>query len=332
MLAVSLLCVSACDEKKELTSVSFSISEEYATVSGGSKTYTVYFSNEKIPIEVTSNPAGFSAKDFSWSTSASDVAYMTDDGFLVTTGEGYASLYARYTNQSGQIINALFKVYVMKNTLPHFKYDTYTATYSASNLAEQDFAKVEGNNSNHAYSYFYVSGDGLQKTQEIKNCGEYLIKCHLADDENTIVDEMTLIVEKATINIPAINCYSIYGEDTSSSDRENVFYYAGDTNRVYDKGIISAIGDDANLKIGEFCYTTTASINSQVSSSYQTSIDYKLYDEFAKNYAITKTSGRHTILKREVLIALNSRSLPYGTTLSANDFKIYDCKYSVFFI
>ena len=268
--------------------------------------------------------SGFSAKDFSWSTSASDVAYMTDDGFLVTTGEGYASLYARYTNQSGQIINALFKVYVMKNTLPHFKYDTYTATYSASNLAEQDFAKVEGNNSNHAYSYFYVSGDGLQKTQEIKNCGEYLIKCHLADDENTIVDEMTLIVEKATINIPAINCYSIYGEDTSSSDRENVFYYAGDTNRVYDKGIISSIGDDANLKIGEFCYTTTASINSQVSSSYQTSIDYKLYDEFAKNYAITKTSGRHTILKREVLISLNSRSLPYGTTLSVNDFKVYE--------
>ena len=89
LLLLALVGVFGCDENRFVTSVSISIDEQYATqISGNMPTYSVQYSNNRIPLNISITPSSFTSRDLTFSSSDTNIAYISQDGYLVTRAKG----------------------------------------------------------------------------------------------------------------------------------------------------------------------------------------------------------------------------------------------------
>ena len=327
---VILLCVfscglalTSCGERK-VDSISISISEQYASLASGTRTYAVAYSAEKIPLVVSINPSNYTTQDLVWRSSATDVAYISNDGKLVTVGEGLATITARFDNSNGTSTYGSLKIYVTREALPKFAQDTYQVTYQARDLKNEDYAiPNNADETKYSFIYYYETTSGLREVNELKDAGNYIIKYYLIGDREVVVDEMALSITKAQLTLDAPNLSTYYLESAYADGRETKFYPSNNVPR-YDYELRSTIGDDNNVVVGNYSYTTTAKTDSKVGSLYSTNVEVKLLDSYANNYYVVTHSGRHTIRPQEIFIVLSDQTITYGDSLSANDFKVYD--------
>lgn len=329
----AFLCVTffvGCDEI-HLNSIDVSISSQYATLGEGDRFYTIQFSSDPIPLNIDLSPNGFSTKDLFWSSNSTDVAYVNSENKLVTLGEGSATIYVSYKNSDRSVISSYIKVFVTKKAIPKFRHDTYVATYSAEDLSGEEYSRVANEDSDtYSYLYYYNNGINLTPVANITNAGEYIIKYCLKNDPNSIVDEMSLSVSKAKIQLTSLNCQSVYGDEEFKSQVKTIYPVSSlESNlpNALSEDIVSSLGQDNGKVIGKYCYTTTASQYSTAGNVYETSVYYELDNEYSKNYSISKVNARHTVSRRSLFVVLNDETIIYGDEMPTNAFSLYDGVY-----
>ncbi len=321
VILVLMLCmglVLGCGEDKSLSSLSISISEDYATLSytGAVPTYSVQISSGRIPLNISTTPASFAVRDLTFTTSAENICYITGDGYLVTRAEGSATLRASYRDKNGKTTAFTFKVNVITTPVPKFALTSYALTYNGTDQKDDAHLKVDTESEDYTYSYLYFAGGAQIATDSIKDAGEYTIKYCKRDDENFVIAQMSLSVAKANLTLNAQSTQSTYLTSLGEG-----FYYGEAT--TLDHEIVSSVGADTGRVIGRYSFVTSATATAYC-GQYDTNVQYSIDADYAGNYNIHTTRGTHTITPLSAILVMDEYNGLYGENIEKNRFTLYD--------
>ena len=333
ILLLSMLSVFAC---KDDTLKSISLSIENSTPQSGY--YVVTLSNEKNrPIQITTNPSGYSAEDFSWESSAPSIVSVSDlhKGTYTTKSTGKATITATYKNSDGSTIKGQLKILVQANSDEiRFSQNTYETTYTGLPLQDNYTVVQDDTTDNFQYKYYKIlEDDELAQQPEgtdnhvdnIVDAGTYQITCIKQDTSETC--STILIVKKATLSLTAKSYEFTYSESFPNGLYNEKEIPTDLTTNSQVGESVYGLGADSGTKIGKSLPITIATPNSDT-GSYETSCHFELFDDYKKNYESTATiiKGSLKIFKKSVVIVIQSKNLTYGDALTTTDYEIYSYK------
>lgn len=340
ILFLTSLFAFACGEVS-MQSIALSINKEGVTFSNGY--YNVEKTNDSITIDTVITPGDFSVQDLTWKSSNTNVVKVYYNSFK-TINVGEATITASYQNKDGKIIKDTLHINVnSSNPEITFNANNLRRTYNGLDQKSQFIADQELNNNSqlvldsekNAYKfetgakfyYQYYNYQTKQMTTELTDAGSYKILCKSLQDESieTTVD-VSISKYKLTFNANTYNLIE-YGDalpegliNQNSIPSDFLTQTAIGTN-------FKGVGREENIEIGKKIDTTPADIGSNV-SSYKTSVYYELKDEFKTNYELTANINQTNlnIVKKKVVIVVESQELVYGQSIVANKYKMYSYK------
>ncbi|NCB48382.1 MAG: hypothetical protein EOM55_01965 [Clostridia bacterium] len=316
-------CFFACGEEY-VTSVSASLPSNVSMVEERGRYYLEY-STTPIQLDITLTPSKFSIRNLNWSTTASNIAYVNNDGkFVMAGGSGDVNIQATYVNENGTTVSSvLLKFNISIDPFPCFANETATGIYLGIDI-KNNYVVQNAKPQTYEYVYYYIGDDNdSEVVQSIVNAGEYLIT-YVRSASQTKFSEMRLTVEKYTIDKTSVktspNCTSVYADSTLPTG----FFSTTPTDEQFSNGfdLTDGVGRDAGKVIGKYLYMTNAKTTSNV-GTYVTNIVYELGDEYEKNYELTSISGIHTITPKQVVLSIENQIITYGETINSNNYYLY---------
>ena len=327
VLLLSIICLWGCScSQDRLQRISLSISSEDAIYVGGNEGYVIEYSNTPIKIQVELFPSSFSEDSLTWQSQYTNVARV-NNGYITCVGEGTTIITATYKNSSQELSQRIL-VTITRETLPEFPQTQMTSTYSGEDQKD-NFKVINSPENQDEFSYQYYNLSNGQVVNEIIDVGRYKITYNRRVTQGEGEDATTKFIEYASMNVEIIpydilinasNGSSVFGDDL-----QNGFFNGNVSDDNLNEGIdiTQGVGKDAGISIGKHIFTTTASKTSLV-GPYSTGINYKLNDEFAKNYSISYIPGTYTITARQVILVVDDQNISYGASATLNRFKLYD--------
>jgi len=316
---ISSLFLFACGEESLKT---ISLTLPNYEMSGGY--YVVKLTDENIPITVSLNPDTFSKNDLSWQSSATDVLTVNNGRFR-TRGLGRATITAIYKNKDGSQIKGTLRVVVEANNPDmSFSNDSYTTSYTGTDLSAS--YKIDQDAGDGSYVYTYYSLENSANVDSIVNAGTYQIRCAKVDNENLFCTTIVK-VNNAKLNIVTGNYQMTYGDELP-----NGLYNANNIPEDFETNnnigvAVYGLGKDSEAVVGKYITTTTQNSSSSA-GSYEIGVYFKLNSEYASNYEteINKEARYLNILKKQVVLQIKNQEISYGEEIVKNNYDLFDYK------
>ncbi len=327
ILLLSIICLWGCScSQDRLQRISLSISSEDAIYVGGNEGYVIEYTNTPIKIQVDMYPTSFSDDGLIWQSQYTNVARV-NNGYITCVGEGTTVITATYRNSSQELSQRIL-VTITRETLPEFPQSQATSTYSGVDQ-KNDFKVINVPENQEEYSYQYYSLSTGQVVNEIIDAGRYRITYNRRVTQGEGEEATTEFIEYASMNVEIIPYEILINASNGSSvfggDLQDGFFDGNISDDDLNEGIdiTQGVGKDAGISIGKYIFTTTASKTSLV-GTYSTGINYRLNDEFAKNYRVAYIPGTYSVTARQVILVVDDQNISYGASAALNRFKLYD--------